>query len=268
MWSRGQAAETEVSDVYVRLGYEFNIACRAFNSIGVETQDLGPVPDLLRGILEETLSQEASQASLDQFLPRIRDIIINLLTGLKKKQSRLRQKGAQPATNGQQGPARQVSVASIASNETTMTQSLEDAAARQQSSRSYGQRHGSGELNGPDLHPPRTTSVQSASGRQSPRREKFVQNGSMHRAREPSRETLNSTDSSVSSTTLQNAPVIAPATYPSEDKESQRSAPEVEMPPPPPPPKSMPVQKDALAALQRGGAVSYTHLTLPTKRIV
>ena len=48
-----------MSDVYVRLGYEFNIACRAFNAIGVDTSDLGPVPDLLRSILEDTLSQEA-----------------------------------------------------------------------------------------------------------------------------------------------------------------------------------------------------------------
>lgn len=91
-WSRGSATETEVSDVYVRLGYEFNIACRAFSAIGVDTSDLGPVPDMLRSILEETLSQDASQASLDRFLPRIRDIIINLLQGLKKKQQRLRHK--------------------------------------------------------------------------------------------------------------------------------------------------------------------------------
>src|ERR1700760_4462060 len=97
-WSRGSATEGEVSDVYVRLGYEFNIACRAFNAIGVETHDLGPVPDLLRTILEDTLSQEASQASLDRFLPRIRDIIINLLQGLKKKQSRLRQRGSKDAS--------------------------------------------------------------------------------------------------------------------------------------------------------------------------
>lgn len=90
-WSRGSATETEVSDVYVRLGYEFNIASRAFNGVGIETADLGPVPDILRGILEETLSQEATQASLDRFLPRIRDIIINLLHGLKRKQQKLRQ---------------------------------------------------------------------------------------------------------------------------------------------------------------------------------
>lgn len=79
-----------MSDVYVRLGYEFNLACRAFQSIGVETMDLGPVPDMLRTILEDTLSQEAAPESLEQYLPRIRDIIINLLQGLKKRQVKLR----------------------------------------------------------------------------------------------------------------------------------------------------------------------------------
>lgn len=76
----------------MRLGSEFNIACRAFTAIGVETSDLGNVPDSLRTILEHTLSQDASPQSLDVFLPRIREIIINLLHGLKRKQQKLRQK--------------------------------------------------------------------------------------------------------------------------------------------------------------------------------
>ena len=250
-WSRGQSTETEVSDVYVRLGYEFNIACRAFNSIGVETNDLGPVPDQLRSILEETLSQEASQASLDKFLPRIRDIIINLLHGLKKKQSRLRQKSSQPGSSS----TRQASIVSTGSAETSMTQSLEDAAARSQSMRSLGQRHGSGDIGGQDL-PPRTTSVQSQNGRQSPRRDTFnaATATSTHRPREPSRETINSNDSSISNSTLQSLPVIAP--YPAEDimqTQHQAQEPEADDMPPPPPPKQQPIQKDALAALQRGG---------------
>src|SRR5215469_13133613 len=86
-WSRGNATDTQVSDVYVRLGYEFNMACRAFSAINVDTSDLGNVPELLRNILEATLSQEASAESLEKYLPKIRDIIINLLHGLKRKQT-------------------------------------------------------------------------------------------------------------------------------------------------------------------------------------
>lgn len=106
-WSRREASEVNVSDVYVRLGYEFNIACRAFNGIGVETQDLGPVPDLLRNILEDTLSNEPSQASLEQYLPRIRDIIVNLLQGLKRKQQRLRQRNGRDAGPSSTSDSRQ-----------------------------------------------------------------------------------------------------------------------------------------------------------------
>lgn len=79
-----------MSDVYVKLGSHFNIACRAFTAIGVETSDLGNVPEILREVLENTLSQtEASPQSLEVYLPRIREIIIDLLQGLKRKQKRL-----------------------------------------------------------------------------------------------------------------------------------------------------------------------------------
>ncbi|KAL4781533.1 actin interacting protein 3-domain-containing protein [Aspergillus varians] len=113
-WSRRQVSENEVSDVYVRLGYEFNLACRAFSAIGVDTSDLGPVPDLLRTILEDTLSQDASPQSLDLFLPRIRDIIINLLHGLKRKQARLRSR--QQKEDGRPLPGRQASAGSVVSD--------------------------------------------------------------------------------------------------------------------------------------------------------
>ncbi|KAF5114418.1 hypothetical protein DV495_002275 [Geotrichum candidum] len=35
-WSHGEATEQDVSDVYVNLGNEFNVACRAFLSSGVD----------------------------------------------------------------------------------------------------------------------------------------------------------------------------------------------------------------------------------------
>lgn len=249
-WSRNAASEGEVSDVYVRLGYEFNIACRAFNSIGVDTQDLGPVPDLLRAILEETLSQEASQQSLDRFLPRIRDIIINLLHGLKKKQQRLRQR----TSSGSQSSRGATAAESAA----------DDLLARQSASRTQSQRV----ANDAPSHdvPPRSASMQA--GRSSPRKESFSPGPASHRAREPSRDTTSSDASSMSSNALQNIPVIAP--YPQEDtmpaqppaQFGNEPAPvaypqdapqppytEHNLPPPPPPPK----QQDALAALQRGG---------------
>lgn len=35
-WARREASEQDVSDIYVTLGNEFNIACRAFLSSGIE----------------------------------------------------------------------------------------------------------------------------------------------------------------------------------------------------------------------------------------
>lgn len=235
LWSRGTATESEVSDVYVRLGYEFNIASRAFNAIGVDTQDLGNVPELLRGILEETLSQEASQASLDNFLPRIRDIIINLLHGLKKKQQRLRQRNG--SANG--GSPRQGSVGSVGEVE-------EPQQARAASTRIPPRQEGDLISDGPDL-PPRSSSVP---GRASP--SKYDALPSNPRANRSTNASQLSTDSSLSSTTAQQIPVIAP--YPSDDPMPKSPEPQQQnwpanFPPPPPPPK----QQDALAALQRGG---------------
>ena len=91
-WSRHEATDTDVSDAYTRLGYEFKSTCRAFATIGVDTSDLGNVPELLREILESMLSQEASPECLDQYLPKIKDIIITLLHGLKRQQHKIRQK--------------------------------------------------------------------------------------------------------------------------------------------------------------------------------
>lgn len=241
-WSRGTATEGEVSDVYVRLGYEFNIACRAFNAIGVDTGDLGPVPDLLRGILEDTLSQEASQASLDKFLPRIRDIIINLLQGLKKKQAKLRARAARDTerTSGSSAPTRQDSIDVL--GDTPIPESQIPSRHTSGLSRQSVQRATSRDLpTGTEL-PPRTSSRNE--GRASP---------NYGNDRYDSQSTLQSSNSTMSSTTAQDMPIITP--YPAED-----TIPSGPQPPPhggaahnfphPPPP---PPKQDALLALQRGG---------------
>lgn len=236
-WSRGNSQEEEVSDVYVRLGYEFNLACRAFNSIGVETTDLGPVPDLLRTILEDTLSQPASPQALDNYLPRIRDIIINLLQGLKRKQSKLRTKpkdGTDGGTSTLAGqiPSRQGSLASDLTGSTAV-----DSGAVQPPVRNDSRRDSPvslDQLNGPtqDTLPAPTPSgiERRTSIRRSVRREP--------RQQIPSSDT----SSTLSSTTAQNIPIIAPPSL--SDADAAASFPHA----PPPPPK-----QDALTALSRGG---------------
>lgn len=223
-WSRGQATDTQVSDVYVRLGYEFNMACRAFSAINVDTSDLGNVPELLRHILEATLSQEASVESLEKYLPRIRDIIINLLHGLKRKQQKLRQKSSRDR-DGDVAASRVTSTSTNGSNSglsTMINETLQDNGYRPSS------RPGPEELN------TRT-------------------NGSPRRfASQRDDSTANLSDkSSLSSDTLQNIPVVLP--YPSEDATSGKKGPQdlESFPPPPPPPKSS--TQSALAALQKGG---------------
>ncbi|KAI9819430.1 MAG: Bud site selection protein 6 [Thelocarpon impressellum] len=260
-WSRHNATEAEVSDVYVRLGYEFNIASRAFNAIGVDTADLGNVPDLLRAILEDTLSQEASPPSLDRYLPRIRDIIINLLHGLKRKQQKLRQRQSKDDGSPSTGPmSRQDSTGSTASGESGLTQMLEEQPMRflsngSSSSQSIG-RTSSRESSVPDESgiPPRVSSVPG--GRASPLRQDAMGQSSSRARSSPSHRNTHisssTSSSSMSSNTMQNIPVIAP--FPDDEPSSHREPPPEGPPtgfphPPPPPPK----QQDALAALQRGG---------------
>lgn len=109
-WSHGKVDEVGVSDVYVRLGNDFNAASLAFTREGIDMRcvkglstlvqvieltflagsDLNSVPDDLRMCLEAALSEEAAPSTLDQHLPRIRQIVIHLLQGLKQKQAKWR----------------------------------------------------------------------------------------------------------------------------------------------------------------------------------
>jgi Actin interacting protein 3 len=241
-WSRHQATDTQVSDVYVRLGYEFNIACRAFTAINVDTTDLGNVPELLRHILEATLSQEASVESLEKYLPKIRDIIINLLQGLKRKQQKLRQKPPRDASA--QNPdtpfmrSSSSTSSSTASERTGLTSLLNEGIPENyRGSVGVDSRENSMQSIQENIGVPPRTSSNTAS----PSRKAAV-------AREASRGSVSSEQSSLSSTTMQNIPVLPP--YPSD--ETSRPGPgelNVDAFPPPPPPK----QNNALQALQRGG---------------
>ncbi|ODV89781.1 hypothetical protein CANCADRAFT_4407 [Tortispora caseinolytica NRRL Y-17796] len=107
-WALQQASDSDVSDVYVRLGNEFNIVCRAFIHAGYDVRDLGDVPGSLRSILEEALSQDPSPDNLDNCLPMIRSIIVNLLQGLKQKQALLRRQHQMSQDRKSSGLPRQI----------------------------------------------------------------------------------------------------------------------------------------------------------------
>ncbi|CCX10459.1 actin interacting protein 3-domain-containing protein [Pyronema domesticum] len=234
-WSRGTASEAEVSDVYVRLGSEFNIACRAFTAIGVETNDLGNVPDALRTILEHTLSQDASPQSLDVYLPRIREIIINLLHGLKRKQQKLRQKQSREG------------------------ESSRSTASMPPPSRNDSVGGSSNGGDGADGAPPRTSSLPVGNG---PRRESSPQptmrpGGAVRNSAGSLKRSSHVHNSSISSIpipeappypTPENPPLVAEPTFNSPVVTSPVvTSPQFVIPPPPPTPPS----QDALAALQQ-----------------
>lgn len=231
-----------MSDVYVRLGYEFNMACRAFTAINVDVSDLGNVPDLLRHILEATLSQEASSENLEKYLPRIRDIIINLLHGLKRKQHKLRQKQWRDR-DGNPVPERTTSVSTV------------DSAA---SGAGLSNLLDEGIENGykPDM--PRSESMPQAQSARVPsptRRYNSQRTQPTSAAAASSSSVDQSSSSTTGGTTLQNIPSLPP--YPTDDSNTMPAAAAREginvdaFPPPPPTPPDN--QSSALAALQKGG---------------
>ncbi|OBT76124.1 hypothetical protein VF21_04874 [Pseudogymnoascus sp. 05NY08] len=245
-WSRHEATDTNVSDVYVRLGYEFNIACRAFAAIGVDTSDLGNVPELLREILESTLSQEASPEGLDQYLPKIRDIIITLLHGLKRKQQKLRQKQSKESSsqNSDTNLPRNTSTSSVASANTGITTLLNEGIDPNYMPDDRMIVDGK-VVTKPEVNqvPPRGSSMST-----SPQRRGIPQRGLS------SRGSMSSDQSSLSSTTMQNMPVLAPFSGEEAALPPRPGSGDLTMdafPPPPPPPP--PPKQNALAALQRGG---------------
>jgi hypothetical protein len=204
----------------------------------VDISDLGNVPELLRHILESTLSQEASVESLEKYLPRIRDIIINLLHGLKRKQQKLRQKQTRDSagSNGDPSVPRNSSVNSVASGNTGLTTLLEQGIANNYQGDNGTEGRETGMGNETSI-PPRMSSSAAA------------RNGLPGRAN--SRESLSSGGSTISSSTMQTMPILPP--YPSDEAPlpaPPEPEPELErFPPPPPPPK----QQNPIAALQRGG---------------
>ncbi|KAG5647445.1 hypothetical protein DXG03_009375 [Asterophora parasitica] len=87
LWSTLKMDENQVSDVYVRLGNDFNAAVAAFAAFSIDMTELMAVPDDLRNVLEQCLAEDATPENLELYLPTVRRVITDLLTGLRGKQS-------------------------------------------------------------------------------------------------------------------------------------------------------------------------------------
>ncbi|KAH6915869.1 bud site selection protein 6 [Coprinopsis sp. MPI-PUGE-AT-0042] len=86
-WSQQRVDEGHVSDVYVRLGNDFNAAVAAFAAFNIDMAELLAVPEDLRTVLEQCLAEDATAENLEIYLPEVRQIITGLLQGLRGKQS-------------------------------------------------------------------------------------------------------------------------------------------------------------------------------------
>ncbi|KAF9902503.1 Bud site selection protein 6 [Linnemannia zychae] len=103
LWSTRKVTEDQVSDIFVQLATEFNMATQSFHEVGIDTSELAHIPDDLRNCLETALGEEPSPSSLDQYLPKIKEVIINLLQGLRMKQNLYRDQTEAKAARAQVG---------------------------------------------------------------------------------------------------------------------------------------------------------------------
>ncbi|KAG0095521.1 Bud site selection protein 6, partial [Podila epicladia] len=91
LWSMRKMTEEQVSDIFVQLATQFNLASQSFHEVGIDTSELAHIPDDLRNCLETALGEDPSPTSLEQYLPKIKEVIINLLQGLRLKQNLYRE---------------------------------------------------------------------------------------------------------------------------------------------------------------------------------
>ncbi|KAI3614516.1 hypothetical protein WG66_009639 [Moniliophthora roreri] len=85
-WSHLKVDENGVSDVYVQTINDFHTSVMAFAMLEINMSELESVPEDLRHVLEECLSEEASVPALMIYLPKVRQIITNVLEVLREKQ--------------------------------------------------------------------------------------------------------------------------------------------------------------------------------------
>lgn len=120
-WANKTATVSDVSENFVHVGDNFKALRKSYSSAGVPVTDIKDVPKMLRQVLEESLVLEPSQQSLDIFLPRVGQIITELMKILKAKQSELQRRSDD----------RRISVASSNSNSSSRVASIFPGAGAQ-----------------------------------------------------------------------------------------------------------------------------------------
>lgn len=100
-WSLMKVDEAYVSDVYVRVGNDFNSAIEAFSQFNVDMSEFLAFPGDLRNVLEQCLAEDPTPESLELYLPSVKKIT-NLLSGLHVKQSACRRQLSDQRRGSQQ----------------------------------------------------------------------------------------------------------------------------------------------------------------------
>ncbi|KAH7908347.1 hypothetical protein BJ138DRAFT_1115925 [Hygrophoropsis aurantiaca] len=96
LWSTRRATEAQVSDCYMQFGAEFNATARAFEIYGINTSDINSVPARLRTELEICLGEDPSPQNLNLYMPGVRQLLYEILQGLRSKQSAWRAASGRP----------------------------------------------------------------------------------------------------------------------------------------------------------------------------
>ncbi|GAN04126.1 conserved hypothetical protein [Mucor ambiguus] len=232
-WSLMRASNSEIFDIHDTLEKQFFLVSQAFEEANVSMSDLQWIPRQLRDSVSVAMLEPPSPAGLDQYLPRIREVIVHLLHGLKGKQALLRERERERESRG-----------SIRSNNTESWNREVPLAALNRGSSSQRIMMHPQPPSSPPLppHPP-------ISPRMTPSGEYEPWSGGMPRPSMPtndlsSRIMPRSSPSAHRSYSPSNSPNMQkqPLPLPTRSTSSNRSNPAQQMPtpPPPPPPPIMP----------------------------
>ncbi|KAK4515571.1 Phosphatidylinositol 4-kinase pik1alpha (PI4-kinase)(PtdIns-4-kinase) [Mucor velutinosus] len=232
-WSLMRASNSEIFDIHDTLEKQFFLVSQAFEEASVSMSDLQWIPRQLRDSVSVAMLEPPSPAGLDQYLPRIREVIVHLLHGLKGKQALLRERERERESRG-----------SIRSNNTDSWNREVPLAALNRGSSSQRIMMHPQPPSSPPLppHPP-------ISPRMAPSGEYEPWSGGMPRPSMPtndlsSRIMPRNSSSAHRSYSPSNSPNMQkqPLPLPTRSTSSNRSNPAQQMPspPPPPPPPIMP----------------------------